>query len=440
MTAGMSYCPEKKCLRIIVHLTKVPRRNSFMRFPLRLSPIRLLLFSTTLLIQMISAFPTIGLPLLRHQVPMSYTHIGLLFSVGALASMVLEPLVNVLSDLTSSKKYWVIGAMFVLVGAFLMAGLAHSFTVLLISFALLYPAHDIAEGVVQTALVDDNPHKSTRTLTRLAYFGNSGDFLAPVTVAIIAFLALGWSTLCMLAVAIWLCVAFVTLFHHFPKVADHEQREQKSRVLAGLRLVQHNPILFCWVVMAIFPIFLDEVFRSFAGLYLQDMLHMSDDQVEVLLSIETGAGFAGLLLTEILLWLRVPKHWMLLYSAIIVFFSMLSLLFTHQLWAMVVELCLTGACSIAWFPLARAQVYDRLPGYSGAGRALLSLGAPVNVILPSVVGFIAGAYGIVAGVGFLMLAPIGIFVLVVSGLAREHRPQVVQEVLSETLSATQSSV
>jgi len=393
-----------------------------MRFPLRLSPIRLLLFSTTLLIQMISAFPTIGLPLLRHQVPMSYTHIGLLFSVGALASMVLEPLVNVLSDLTSSKKYWVIGAMFVLVGAFLMAGLAHSFTVLLISFALLYPAHDIAEGVVQTALVDDNPHKSTRTLTRLAYFGNSGDFLAPVTVAI------------------RLCVAFVTLFHHFPKVADHEQREQKSRVLAGLRLVQHNPILFCWVVMAIFPIFLDEVFRSFAGLYLQDMLHMSDDQVEVLLSIETGAGFAGLLLTEILLWLRVPKHWMLLYSAIIVFFSMLSLLFTHQLWAMVVELCLTGACSIAWFPLARAQVYDRLPGYSGAGRALLSLGAPVNVILPSVVGFIAGAYGIVAGVGFLMLAPIGIFVLVVSGLAREHRPQVVQEVLSETLSATQSSV
>jgi Na+/melibiose symporter-like transporter len=370
--------------------------------------------------EMISAFPTIGLPLLRDQVPMSYTRIGLLFSVGALASMVLEPLVNILSDLTTSKKYWVIGAMAVLVAAFLMAGLAHSFAVLLVSFALLYPANDVAEGVVQTALVDDAPQKSTRILTRLAYFGNAGDFLAPVTIAIIAFLASGWFSLCLLAVAIWMVVIVVMLFQRFPTVARHERGEQRSRVLAGLRMVQRHPLLFCWVLMAIFPIFLDEVFRSFAGLYLQDMLHMSDDQVEVLLSIETGASFAGLVIVEVLLWLRVPKHWMLLWSAVLVFFSMVGLLLTRELWIIIVMLCLIGAGSIAWFPLAKAQVYDRLPGYSGAGRALLSLGAPVNVILPSVVGFIAGTYGIIAGVGFLTLAPLGIFALTVSGLAREH--------------------
>ena len=43
---------------------------------------------------MISGFPMIGLPLLRHQVPMSYDQIGLLFSVDAFASMILESLVN----------------------------------------------------------------------------------------------------------------------------------------------------------------------------------------------------------------------------------------------------------------------------------------------------------------------------------------------------------
>lgn len=399
-----------------------------MGLPFKMSRIRLILFGTTLLIEMISAFPTIGLPLLRDQVPMSYTQIGLLFSVGAFASMVLEPLVNLLSDLTASKKYWVIGSMIVLAIAFLMTGLAHSFAVLLVSFALLYPANDIAEGVAQTSLVDDDPSKSTRTLTRLAYFGNMGDFLAPVTVALIAFLALGWFTLCGLAAVVWFCVAGVMLFQHFPRAMHHEQREQKSRVIAGLRIAVRNPRLLCWVVMAIFPIMLDEVFRSFVGLYLQDMLHMTDDQVEILLAFETGAGFAGLIIVEILLWLRVPKHWMLLWSAVIVFCSMVGLLLVRDRWIVVVMLCLTGACSIAWFPLAKAQVYDRLPGYSGTGRALLALGAPFQVILPSVVGFIAGTFGIIAGVGFLTLAPLGIILLTVSGLAREHRPQSVEAV------------
>jgi predicted MFS family arabinose efflux permease len=149
-------------------------KADFVHLPLRISRVRLLLFGAALLIQMISAFPTIGLPLLRDQVPMSYSEVGLLFSAGALSSMIIEPVVNVLSDLTASKKYWVIGAMAVLSGAFVMAGLAESFVVLLFSFALLYPAHDIADSVVQTSLIDDEPARSTHTLMRLAYFGNMG--------------------------------------------------------------------------------------------------------------------------------------------------------------------------------------------------------------------------------------------------------------------------
>jgi hypothetical protein len=183
-----------------------------MRLPFQVSRVRLLLFGVALLIQMISAFPSVGLPLLRDQVPLSYREVGLLFSAGAVSAMIIEPVVNVLSDLTASKKYWVIGATAVLPVAFLMASLAHSFVLLLFSFALLYPAHDIVDSTVQTALIDDEPSKSMRTLTRLAYFGNMGDFLAPVTIAVIAFLALGWSTLCGLAAVIWLVVAGVMLF------------------------------------------------------------------------------------------------------------------------------------------------------------------------------------------------------------------------------------
>jgi Na+/melibiose symporter-like transporter len=258
--------------------------------------------------------------------------------------------VNLLSDLTASKKYWVIGALIVLAVSFLMAGFAHRFLILLLAFALLYPANDIADGVIQTSLIDDLPSRSTRTLTRLAYFGNMGDFLAPVTIAIIAFLTLGWFTLCWLAAAIWLCAAGIMLFQHFPKATALEQRGQKSQVLAGLRLASGNPLLFCWVLMAIFPILLDEVFRSFAGLYLQDMLHLHNGQVELLLALETGSGFLGLLITEWLLRLRVPIRWMLFWSAIVVFFSMAGLLLTRELQIAVIMLCLAGAGSMPGFP------------------------------------------------------------------------------------------
>jgi fucose permease len=412
------------------------RNADFMRLPFRISRVRLLLFGAALLIQMISAFPTIGLPLLRDQVSMSYSEVGLLFSVAAVSSMILEPVVNILSDLTHSKKYWVIGAMIVLSGAFLMAGLARSYAVLLLSFAMLYPAQDIADSAIQTALIDDEPGKSTRTLIRLAYFGNMGDFLAPVTVAVIAFFALGWSTLCLLAAVIWLGVVRLMLFQPFPVVTRAEEKDERSRVLAGLRIAARNPALFCWVVMAIFPIMLDEVFRSFAGLYLKDTLQMETDEVEVLLAIETGSGFAGLLITEVLLSRGAPVRWMLFWSAAVAFVSMVGLLLTRQWEVAVVMLCLAGASSIAWFPLARAEVYHRLPGYSGTGRALLSLGAPVNAILPSAVGFIAGAYGIEAGLGFLTLAPLGILVLTLSGLAQTHGPQTVLQASPEAAEKT----
>jgi hypothetical protein len=67
--------------------------------------------------------------------------------------------------------------------------------------------------------------------------------------------------------------------------------------------------------------------------------------------------------------------------------------------------------SIGWYPLAKAEAYKLLPGRSGTVRALFSLGTPLDVALPSIIGFIAGAFGIIIGVGSLMLAPVLILVL-----------------------------
>ncbi|MBE3564212.1 MAG: MFS transporter [Thermogemmatispora sp.] len=377
-----------------------------------LSPLRLTLFSITLLEEMLSGIPTIGLPLLRHQVPMTYTQIGLLFTLGAAMSMVLEPLSNVLSDLGKTKKIWVIGGLLVLSGSFVLAGLARSFAVILLAFALLYPSNDIALGAAQSSLIDENPHRSTRTMLRLAFIGNLGDFLTPLTVTIIALLALGWASLCWLAAAIWLVVALFSCALRFPQVARSEGRRSRLGLLAeGFVAALRNPLLLGWVVIATLPVMLDEVYRSFASLYLQDTLHLSDDMVESLITFESASGFAGLVICELLLALGLTVRQVLAGSALVALIGMTALLLTHSFWLAGLLLCVVGASSISWFPLARAQVYERLPGRSGTGRALLSLGTPFSVVLPSIVGLIAGRLGITAGVAFLELAPLGILLL-----------------------------
>ena len=176
--------------------------------------------------------------------------------------------------------------------------------------------------------------------------------------------------------------------------------------------VLRDPVFIRWAVLAIVPAMLDEVFRAFVTLYLQDVIHADDAIVELLITFETAAGFVGLLVLEFLIVRQLASSRILAWSAVIVLFGMVGLLTTHTLWFAGLMLCIVGAASICWFPLAKAETYKRLPGRSGTVRAILSIGAPFSVILPSIVGFISGRFGITAGVGFLGLAPVIILVLV----------------------------
>ena len=65
-----------------------------------------------------------------------------------------------------------------------------------------------------------------------------------------------------------------------------------------------------------------------------------------------------------------------------------------------------------WYPIAKATAYAQLPDRSGTVRAVINLGAPFEMALPGIVGFIAGRFGVLAGVGLLGSAPLLILLLV----------------------------
>src|SRR5215469_9209030 len=62
-----------------------------------------MLLSMALFDELTCGFLVIALPLLRDRLHLSYAEAGLLFTVGALASLVVEPVINVVSDIGSKR-------------------------------------------------------------------------------------------------------------------------------------------------------------------------------------------------------------------------------------------------------------------------------------------------------------------------------------------------
>src|SRR3989442_4297017 len=163
------------------------------------------LLSMALLDELITGFPVIALPLLRDQLYLSYDQIGLLFSVGAIAGMLVDPIINLLSNRTS-KRYWILGGLLILAVGFALAASTHSFIVLLLIFALIYAADGAAVELSEATLIDPAPQDATRTITRWTAMSSIGDLLSPLTVAAIVALPLGlsaWTVLCWLGAVLW---------------------------------------------------------------------------------------------------------------------------------------------------------------------------------------------------------------------------------------------
>ena len=174
------------------------------------------LFGTALLDELTFGFLVVGLPLARDSFHMTYQQVGLLFTVGAVAALVIEPAINLASDHVS-KRVPILGGMFCLVAAFTLAGLTRDYGLLLLAVALADPAIGAAVGLAQAALVEQRPNSATRTLARWTLLSSVGDLLAPLVVAATAAVGGGWTALSLIGASLWLLAGGITLPLPFPR-------------------------------------------------------------------------------------------------------------------------------------------------------------------------------------------------------------------------------
>ena len=380
----------------------------------QLSLLRITLLSMGMFDEIITGFTIVGLPLLRDQLGLSYTQIGLLFVVQSLASILLDPLLNLLTD-RGSKRFWILGGLLILTLSFILRGSTHSFVLLLLAFGVLFPADEMAVGLSQAVLIELNPSQETQVMTRYELLSGIGDFLGPLLVTVLVSVHMGWTGLSWLAASIWLVLAILIGTQRFPRSSTMSDDEPTSfkMLLGRLRSALRDPVLLRWVALATIPTMVDEVFLGFMALYLRDVLHVSQATIGLVVAIHTFGALLGLFLLDRFLLKRTTPRQLLLWLSLLVLVGMVCLLSIHIVWVVTLALFVIGLSASGWYPVANGQAYARLPGHASIVRAVMSLFVAVDVAIPGIVSIIADHYGLTAGLGFLGLAPVLMLLLLI---------------------------
>lgn len=385
--------------------------------------LRSVLLSTALLDELTFGFLVVGLPLARDAFGMSYEQVGLLFTVGAISALIIEPGINLASDHVS-KRIPILGGMFALVFAFTLAGLTRNYALLLLAVALADPAIGAAVGLAQAALVEQQPAIAARILARWTLLSSVGDLLSPLVVAATAALGGGWTALSLVGASLWLVAGCLTLPLRFPRPAlapppeddDESDGSFWATLWPSIRAALQDRVLLRWMGILVMATMVDEIFLGFTGLLLHDRLHATIASVSLILALGMVGGMVGLLALERLL-ARTPEQQMigvrlLPWLALMTLAGIVTLLLAQALWLAALALFVIGLGATSWYPVARAATYDRLPGRAGLARAITGLVMPIELMLPALVGLLAERFGLVVALGCLGLAPIGVLLLV----------------------------
>ena len=342
-------------------------------------------------------------PLIRDDLSLSYTQIGLLLSVPNLVSLVVEPGLGVAS-VTWRRRVLVLGGGLCFALALGLAAGAPSFWILLLAFSLLYPASGAFVSLSQAALMDLEPERREDNMARWTFAGGVGVVLGPLALAGFVLVGLGWREL-FVSFAVT-ALALVALLRRSPQSADADER---PRLREALRAIRRREV-FRWLFLLELSDLLGDVLLGFLALYFVDAVGSSRATGGLAVAIWSGAGLIGAG-TMIPLLRRVDGLRYLRASA-----ALTAVLFAGFLLAPGIEAKLGLVAAIAvvnagWYSVLQARLYGALDGKSGL---VLTAGAllPLNAVLPLAIAASADRWGLEVALWPLLAAPVALIVLV----------------------------
>ncbi len=347
-------------------------------------------------------------PLIRDDLGLTYTQVGLLLSVPSIISTLIEPPLGIVGDIWK-RRVLVVGGGLLFGTSVLLVGVAPSFPVLLLAFILFYPASGAFVSLSQATLMDLEPERHEQLMAQWTVSGSLGVMAGPLALSLAALLGFGWRGLFIAIALLAFGLTFLAARQPFPN--GHEEGESVN-FRAGLRdalAALRRRAVVRWLLLLEFSDLTGDILSGFLALYFVDVVGTSPFVAGAALAVWNGAGLLGDLLLVPLLQ-RVRGLAYLRWSVIGVLVIYPAFLLAPTLW---LKVLLLGAMSIAgtgWYAILMGQLYTAMPGRSGTVMSVTSVSGLVGGFAPALLGIVAERYGLQATLWLLVLGPLALLV------------------------------
>lgn len=373
----------------------------------RLTALVLILLTIEFLDELVFGLEQAAWPLIRDELQLTYTQIGLLFAVPSLLGAMTEPFVGVLGD-TRWRRSISLGGGVGFAVACTLTSQAFSFEILLVSFSMFFLSSGAFVSLSQATLMDTDPTRHEALMARWTVAGSLGVVLGPLVLAGLAWLGLSWRTGFMLFAVLALALTVLAARFPFPKISQAEH----ISLVGGLRTAfqaLRRPLVFRWLILLEFSNFMLDVLLSFLALYMVDVAGGTVEQGALAVAVWTGVGLLGdFLLIPLLEKVRGLSY--LRVSAVVVFCLFTAFLLVPSYPIKLVLLGLLGLFNAGWYAILQGNLYSALPGQSGTVMAVNALFGLVASFIPALLGWVADEFSLTATMWLLLLGPVALWV------------------------------
>lgn len=359
-------------------------------------------------------------PLIRTDLNLTYTQIGLLLSVPGIIAAFIEPFIGILGDVWRRRLLIITGGTLFTLSLF-ATSVSYSFLFLLSAIILLNPSSGALVNLSQANLMDSDPDRHEQNMARWTFAGSLGVLTGPLLLGLFVYLGLGWRETYSLLTAISAACVLIAL-RYLPADKKNTPFPSFTEVFEGFKSAFQalkRKEVWRWLLLLEFADLMLDVIFSFLALYFVDVVRASETQAGLAITLWLVMG----LITDFLFIPFVDRlKDTARYLRITAFFETIAFIVFLLIPGFIPKLVLiilVNLLNTGWYSILQGRLYSSLPGQSGSIMAIGAVTDPLAKLLPLLIGILADRFGLGIAMWLLLLGPLALLI----GLPKKLTPQ-----------------